>query len=356
MAEGLALGLAAVALWAFARFLSTGRGPLLVVAAAALGWGAVTRWQVGLLAFPLGAAAVLERRLCAAPAARRWWLLAALVALAVLVPELVAARDVPRALAGHEWLQRWSPLNAFRREFHNEEGPARYRLPVGLFYLVRLGWPDAIFPTVTALAGVGALALVRARRGVELALLIGWPLCNLAFISGIPYANPRFLWPALPALAALAGLGYRALLARLPGGLARWLAPALAASLVAGLAFGAREHAHTVARKNADRATVDWIDAVVPPETTLLMNGGTMMLEYYGRTRVRETYLIPPAGVPALLARACPCLYLENPAETEGADAKPLSRAFREALQANTTLTPIASHPPLVLFDVAPKR
>ena len=57
MADGLAIGLAATVLWCFARFLRERRGPWLVGCAIALAWGAVTRWQIGLLALPLGAAA-----------------------------------------------------------------------------------------------------------------------------------------------------------------------------------------------------------------------------------------------------------------------------------------------------------
>lgn len=370
MADGLAIGLSATALWSFARFLHTRRGPWLVACALAVGWGAVTRWQVGLLALPLGVAAAVDLRTRGTRRTRRgpgetargwasgwsWWVVAALAALAVLVPQLIAAHAVPYALEQHEWLQRWSPLNALGRDFHNGEGHVQYRFPVGIFYLIRLGWPDALFPTVLALAAVGGVALVRRRRSIEMALLIGWPLVNGAFVSGIPYENPRFLWPALPALGALAGIGYQIVHARLPERSRRWLALTLAASLAAGLAFGAREHAHTVARKNADRALCDWIDAQVPAGTTLLMPGGTLMAEHYGRTRVRDTYLLPPTEIPSLLARDCPCFYLENPIERETTQAGLRPQSFFEALRRQAGLTPVATRPPLVLFRVGPPR
>ena len=203
-----------------------------------------------------------------------WWAVATIAGLAVLLPQLVAAHHVPHAFEQHEWLQRWNPLNALRRDFHDSEAHFHYRFPVGLFYLLRLGWPDALFPTVTALAAVGAWTVIRERRGVELSLLIGWVVVNALFISGIPYENPRFLWPSLPAIGALAGIGYRAVRERLPERRRSLLTLVLAVSLAAGLAFGAREHARTVARKNVDRALVDWIDAQVPAGTTLLMSGG----------------------------------------------------------------------------------
>jgi hypothetical protein len=259
-----------------------------------------------------------------------------------LLPQLAVAHAVPRALEQHEWLVRWNPLNALRRDFQTTEGHGHYHLPVAVFYLLRLAWPDALVPSVAALALVGAVTLCRPPRATEIALLIGWPAVNWAFISGIPYENPRFVWPALPAIAALAGFGYQRLAARLPGRRSM-LAALFAASLAVGLVFAQREHARTVARKESDRALVDWIDAVVPAGTTLLRAGGTMMSEYYGKTRIHDIYLLRPADLPDLLARECPCAYL---VESRGSDA------FFASLQRDPGLTPLASEPPFELFAV----
>ena len=190
----------------------------------------------------------------------------------------------------------------------------------------------------------------------RIALLVGWPLVNGAFVSGIPYENPRFVWPALAAIGALAGIGYRVVQQRLPVRGRPLLAWALAVSLALGLVLGAREHGRTVVRKNADRALVDWIDAEVPAGTTLLMSGGTLMAEYYGTARIRDTYLLSPAEVPALLARDCPCLTLEDPTEIEGRQKGLRSQLFWEALRRQAELTPVATRPPLVLFRVGPPR
>ena len=306
MADGLALALAATALWCAARVVRTGRAAWLLPCAVAIAWGAVTRWQIGLVALPIAVALASARRFPARDA-RGWWLAALLAGSLVLVPQLLAARAVPGSLATHEWLLRWNPLNAFRRDFLTSEGHARYRLPVGLFYLARLGWPDALFPTVLALAVVGAWRVVRERRAPAIALLFGWPLVDWAFISGIPYENPRFIWPALPSIAALAGLGFTWLCRRLSARARKALAIGWAASLALGLLFAAREHARTVARKNADRAVVAWVDATVPPNTTVWRAGGTLMAETYGATKLRDVYLATPDQIPELLSRDGAC-------------------------------------------------
>jgi hypothetical protein len=357
MADGLGIGLGATALWCLARYLRGGRGPWLVAAAVALAAGAITRWQVGLLAIPLGAAvAVAPRARPRGGGGWGWWIAAALAGLAVLVPQLVAAHAVPYALERHDWLLRWSPANAFGRDFDNREAHVHYRFPVGLFYLWRLGWPDALFPTVAALAVVGAWALVRERRALALALLVGWPAVNTAFVCGIPYENPRFLWQALPALGALVGLGYQAARARLPARARSSLALLFAASLAAGLALGAREHARTVARKNADRTVVDWLDATVPAGTTLLMPGGSLMAEHYGRVRVHDIYLLSPVDLPPLLARECPCFYLEDPGEMDGPLRGLPPQLVSQSLRRQPGLTAVASRGPLVLYRVGPPR
>ena len=198
--------------------------------------------------------------------------------------------------------------------------------------------------------------MARERRTAAVLLLVGWPLVNWAFISGIPYENPRFLWPAIPAIGALGGIGFASVRARLSPRARVLLTLLLTASIAAGLGFGAREHAHTVARKNADRATVDWIDAHVPAGATLLMPGGTLMLEYYGRTRVRDTYLLTRADVDAILARECPCFYFANLFELEiTPPGLPVKAGFTALLQ-NPGLTPIASLGPSKLFRVGPAR
>ena len=213
MADGLALALAATALWCAARVVRTGRAAWLVPCAVAIAWGAVTRWQIGLVTLPIAFALASARRSRAGTRAaggwRRWWrgrwcwsrscwrrARSERARDARMAPALEPAERVPPRLSDH---RRPRAISVARRAL--------------LRGAPRLA--GALFPAILALAVVGGWRLVRERRGPAMALLLGWPLVDWAFVSGIRYENPRFIWPALPSIAALAGIGFDALRGRL---------------------------------------------------------------------------------------------------------------------------------------------
>jgi len=348
MADGLAVGLVAAALLCAVRFANGGGGGWLIGCAAALAWGTISRWLVGLLALPLAfhLFPALRRR----PGASGWAAAAALAGLAILVPQLVVAHAIPQSFAQHEWVQSWSLAHAFRREFDTPEGHERYRLPVALFYLARLGWPDAFFPTLAIFVFVGLVVLARARDWRALALLAGWPAAVLIFLAGIPYENPRFLLPTLPAIAALAGIGFGA--AWDSAGVA-WRRPAtitLAASLAVGLAFGAREHGRQVARKNADLDLIAWTLARVPAGADLLMAGPTLAFGFYGQRSAAALFSLTPAEVEGMVRGRRPLYVLADVAELDGAGPALGSSVNVARLRRDPGLVVIGEHPPYTLF------
>jgi hypothetical protein len=363
MADALGMALAATAMYAATRFAQTGRSSWSIVGAVALGWGAITRWMVGLLALPIGGYFLLAWRARDPGGAidRRRPLLAHLLVavtltLAIVVTQLIELRNVPYAFFRHEWLEHWNAGNVMRSDFHTPEGHTHYRLPVGLFYVVRFAWPDYLFPTAAAFAVVGTATLIERRALATLALLVGWPLVAWLFLSGIPYENPRFLLPTLPAVGVLVAFGFgrlqKAIVARFRPR-RRWLpAAVLVASLGLGIAFGAREHAqHVVARKNADLALVRWADQRIPTGGTLLMKGGSLIFEYYGATAVQDTYMFSP-GEFADVVRRCSgrCYYLAN-VDDIGAGGGPV---FDQQLQAlRGRLISIDARPPHFLCAIS---
>jgi hypothetical protein len=368
MADGLAMAFAATAMLCAAWYGRTRRGLWLGGCAVALALGAVTRWMVGLLALPIFGYFLIERRRsppgvrmdgnspAGAGGQAAWpFLVAAVAGLAILVPQLLAAHDVPKALEKHEWLERWSFANIFGRHFNTRDGEFRYHLPVGLFYAVRLGWPDYFSPLAGGVAALGASVIVIRRRAAEATLLVGWVVVAWLFVSGIPFENPRFLLPTLPAVGALAGFGFESLRDRARRS-RRWIVSALlASSVAAGLFFGGREHARTVDHKNTDRALASWTARRVPAGVTLLRSGGTLMLEYYELTSVRDIYSLSSAGLDDLLDRGGTFYYLENVAEIDTSWRGLIPYRHLDALRRRGLLV-IDRQGPFTLFRVSSAR
>jgi 4-amino-4-deoxy-L-arabinose transferase-like glycosyltransferase len=348
MADALAVGLVAAALLCAARFAADGRGAWLVGCAAALGWGTVTRWPVGLLALPL--AVHLLPALRARRDAWPWAAAAAVAALAILVPQLVVARAIPQSFAKHEWVQSWSLTHAFRREFQTPEGHELFRLPVTLFYFARLGWPDYFFPTLAVFVVGGVVALARQRDWRALALLAGWPAVSLLLLAGIPYENPRFLLPTLPAIAALAGIGFGALWGAARGIWRQLAAIVFVLSLGAGLGLGAREHGRQVARKNADLDLIDWTLARVPADAELLMEGPTLAFERYGHRTARALFSLTADDVDAVVRSGRPFYVLADVVQLEGVGAGVAPERHLSRLRRDPGLASVGDHAPYTLF------
>ncbi|MGD0679284.1 MAG: hypothetical protein ABSC94_28145 [Polyangiaceae bacterium] len=361
MADALGLAAAATCLLLVTEYTKSGKGVFILTATIAWAIGTVTRWLDGILVVPLTLFAFACRRYpsdhAESEVERNWpWIAAAILAgAAILLPQLAIAHSSPASFEQHEWLLAWDLRNAFRRDFHTPEGHAAYRLPVALFYLVRLGWHDYFFPLLALLSLAGAGLLTSRREWPILVLLAGWPLAALTFLSGIPYENPRFLLPTLPAIAALAAYGFSYLQSRFSGRLLR-RAPILllVLSLGAGLLLGGREHLRTVTRKNRDLALVHWVDEVLPAKATLLMSGGTLIFEEYGRIRVRETFTMSAEQTQALVAQPGQFFFLEAPEEMKAQWAGLQPALNFDALSAYPGLTPVEWNGVYTLFRVGP--
>jgi hypothetical protein len=369
MSDGLGLGAAAAALFCGVRYAKDRHGPWLVAAALSLAWGASARWMVGLLALPLGVFVLLHawapRHLDATDVGRGpsaglrhrprlwpWALAATLAGLAALAPALAVARSVPLSLAQHEFLLGWSLRNVFARDVHMAEGHAVYRLPIGVFYLARLGWPDYFFPAHALLSLAGAWALVRERRWATSALLLGWPAVVWLFVSGIPFESPRFLLPTLPAIGALLGIGLASLRRRVSARTGSKLTILVACAQLAGLVMGAREHARLVARKNDDRDLVAWAAERMGLDAKLLIAGPSLAFQYYASITGRDLLWASSDEVAALVASGSPVFVLAdvNELETQWPGLNP-ERRFA-ALSRDPGLAVIGTHPPYTLFRV----
>lgn len=359
MADALALGLSALALLCAVRYAQRDRGAWLIGCAFCWAWATSARWLAGLLVLPIGAFLLVHARAMRGRTAgvgpRRWpWIVAAtLASLAILGPVLAIAHSVPQSLERHEWLVAWNPRNAVGRDFHTPDGHAIYRLPVLLFYGVRLGWPDYFFPVLFAFALFGAWTLVRDRRWATGTLLLGWPAAAVLFLSGIPYENPRFLLPTLPALGALCGIGFGAARGCCSRERTRvLLAAVLAISVASGLGFGLREHLRLVARKNDDRALVTWTVKRLTPDAALLIVGPSLAFEYYASIPALHLFSASPSDVDALLAARRPVFLLANLHEIETQWPGLAPERLFVALRRRPGLALVGTHSSYSLFRV----
>ncbi len=351
MSDALALACCTAAILALVHYRRTRRGRWLAAAAVALGWGVITRWVCGLLALPLALAVVCDyltkdegRRTNASSNATpplnsdansiglssfvfclRRPITHGVVAFAlgalIVVPQVLLSQETPESLSQHQWVVAWNVANIWRRDFVTVDGAQHYRLPVGAYYLAHMAWPSLLFLPLALMCLPGAIWLARRRCWPALALLAGWPLLLWLFLSGIPFQNARFILPALPALAALAGLGFgwaydlagstkdegrrtndekgfvlrRSSLVGMTF-LRRWartvLAVALVVSLAGSLAWGLRDYRNLVIYKNEQLALVDWARSHLPAGGTLITFGATLTLQRYTDYDVRELFYL----------------------------------------------------------------
>jgi hypothetical protein len=224
---------------------------------------------------------------------------------------------------------------------------------VGVFYLLRLGWPDYFYPGLAVLVVAGAwTVVVRERSAAHATLLLGWPAVVWLFLSSIPYENPRFLLPTLPAIAALAGLGVGAIDAsRLPG--RRWIpAAVMIVSLAAGLVVGGREHARLVAGKDFDLRLIGWTQARLPGDAELLMAGPTLAFEYYGGAHPRALFDLSATDLDDLVAGSRRVFVLADTSSLESQWKGKGPEQHVARLRRAPGLTLVGTYPPYSLFAV----
>jgi hypothetical protein len=396
MSDGLALAGCAAAIWALARYCRTNRGRWLAVAAVALGWATITRWICGLLAVPMLGFWILDFRFWSSQPKiqnpKSKMLIAFALGALIVVPQVLWSQKSPESLSQHQWLVTWNMANIWRRDFVTVDGAQHYRLPMGAYYLARMAWPSLLFPLLALLCLPGALWLAHQRRWPALILLAGWPLLLWLFLSGIPFQNARFILPALPALAALAGLGFGWAYERVtdegrrtmddgqktkdegrrtkdgqdraceqpptpnsqlptPSAWARaLLVIALAFSLAGSLAWGLRDYRNLVAYKNQQLELVDWTRAQLPANGTLITFGATLTFQHYTAYDVRELFYLAPPDLDTIIQQPQPTFLLLDVGNIESQWVGLRPQQDYRYLQEHAALEIIGRHGPYTLF------
>jgi len=356
MSDALAMACCVAALWTLVRYTHTRHWLWLAGAAVALAWGIITRWICGLLVIPMLGFLILESRHLRTQFEIEHrkhivdFLVATVLGALIVIPQLLNRDTTPVELSQHQWVVTWNIANVWQRDFTTVDGTQHYALPVGAFYLAQLAWPSFLFPLLALACPLGVLWVVRRRRWLALVLLAGWPLLIWLFVSGIPYQNARFILPALPALAVLAGQGFAWLYASARHWLRVALVVGLVVALLGALAWGVRDYRKLVAYENDQLALVDWVRARLPATSTLITFGATLTLQHYTTYDVRELFELAPPDLDALAQQQRPVYLLLDVGSTERQWAGLRPQQDYHYLQQHPGLEVVDQRLPYILF------
>jgi hypothetical protein len=316
MPDSLAVATATLSAWALVRWCrDDGASPVwLALASSALAWSAISRWgQLILapvwLAFLIASSGGRVRLFRALP-----W--AAVPAALIVGAQVWLALSVKPEPGLGRWPffgdlslvdgsgSGWSVAHLLARSFVNADGAQHYRLPNAVYYATAAFEPKNFTPLALPAVAAGALvAATRLRRAAV--LLLGWPAVLLLLDAGLAEQNIRFVLPALPPLALLAGIGALAIGDLLGRTLQRLWPAALAAGLLLIAAAGMYDVHKLVQAAATDRQTARWAAKHVSPGSAVAAFEITATLNHGTTLHARDLSEVT-AGALRALSRAAP--------------------------------------------------
>ena len=278
-----------------ARWLDESRPRVWVAAGVAAGLAAGAKYPAGLVA--LAIAAVALRDLLSRP--RRWAALP--IAGAAALASFLAVNPSLLFLPGAAFFGERSVF--FGAIQYSSEGwlgvsPDSRALWYGAKLAESFGWPALVFGAV-GIVGLGLALRSNPPRRARLAWLLPFPVAYGALLVSLPMAVERNLYPVLPFLAVVLGIGVAALFElaaeRQPHG--RWAALGAALVALAWPAASSLAQAISFVRPSTRDLAVEWLYRDVP-------RGLTMMTENYGPNIPRPEFVVrrPPGRFAALLS------------------------------------------------------
>lgn len=361
MADVPALFWATFSLWALGRYFKKldhkQRHGWIALAAIALAMATITRWLYGVLAIPYAFSCMVWWRGCHQEGQILAWpprnsggywrdgMIAVVVGMLVILPQLLHSRSNPVAVIDHAWLRDWNIENALKKEFVTPDGSFTYDDVVARYYAEAAydGW--YVHPIFTAAMGVGFLILLRKTWRNRLAaalfiLLVGWAVVAYGFLAGIPYQNVRFSLAYILPLVILAGIGVAAVSEKIGqlSAISIFKPISLAARgyIVLGVLIAAElprpkaqdTVAWLVERKEEDYGAVEWTASTIPDGSTVyVLELWPMMRHYVPQVRTVQIYYETPQSMKQRLSEDRPAYLLldmwainhqwtgENPAE-----------------------------------------
>jgi O-antigen/teichoic acid export membrane protein len=319
MADVPALFWAILSAWCLVRYAISGSPYWIMAASVTLAMAGITRWAYFLLAIPWGICCL---QVWGGRVRWRETGLAVLAGGVILVVQIAHSSQNPDSLIGHDWLQSWSPENAFQRDFLTSDGTFHYQHPVAEFY-AHAAWDGfynhRIFLPLMILGG-GLLLWDRRRYAFALILLFGWLILNYGFLAGIPYQNIRFSLAFFLPLAVFAGIGLAGLwqmLDRIPAlgwAVQGWIIVGMVAALYTTYQAGQHEIERITQIKTADLAAIQWADEQIPEAQAdvYTLDLWLMMKQYAPRLNALQIYYETPESLAARLSAERPTYLLLN--------------------------------------------
>ncbi len=277
----------------------SGRAKWLILAAITLTLAGITRWIYLVLGVPFGLAILIEWH---GHIKWRTTVIALLGVMLVLLPQIIYSRTNPAPTLNHEWVQGWSPTNAFQRSFTNIDGHFDYEKINALYYAQPYYDPNYLSPLFTLFVLIGLWAVAR-RKWWLIIMFGGWALLPYLFLAGIPYQNIRFPLVVFPAVAVLVGTGIDALInwprsaqfKRIKLIHAQW---AIILFILVGLwqMWGSANLLVTtfINNQQRDKLTAAWVGQNLPTGSTVYTFGLTLTLQHYTALKVYELYYETP--------------------------------------------------------------
>jgi 4-amino-4-deoxy-L-arabinose transferase-like glycosyltransferase len=354
MADMPALMWATLSAWALGRYTRVQKPGWIGLAAFALAWATMTRWQYVALLLPWALTCFLGWRRTPRPKWLQHLTLAIVIGLLTSTPQIVYTLQNPDPALRHEWLTGWSPANAFSRDFVTADGTFHYDQPVAEYYLLPLTSPYYLSVWLLPLVGIGLLTLIGVRNKSKIPapigqyegnqsrtlvisrpagekfqggsiLLLGWIAVEYGFLTGIPYQNIRFALAFFPPLIVLAGIGAAQVIhlaTRQPITLRIALSLTIIIvslwGVVSSLAVASDLVGGFVANKNRDLAAVRWAEAQIPEVSASVYTLDlALTITHYSKLRPVQIYYETPASMAARLPTDRPAYALINVWTTE---------------------------------------
>jgi hypothetical protein len=270
----------------------------LILSAAMFAMASITRWIYLVLAVPFTIAVLHKWR-----GKVRWreTVLAMLGAAVIFIPQAIYSSTNPWPTLNHEWVEGWSPANAFKREFTNADGHFTYDKINAIYYAQPYYDPYYLAPVFTPFLLIGLWRLFR--WGLPQGMLFAaWAILPYLFLAGIPYQNIRFPLIVVPVVAIIAGAGLETA--------AYWIGKfklphAIYVGYVAAailIVYGVSQShqinrvnvSNFIANQQRDKDTAAWTAKHVPDGATLYTFGLTLTLQHYTTLKVFELFYETP--------------------------------------------------------------